>query len=799
MFGFDPAHTPLLEQSLKGDYRKGIPAQRTIQVPNAFAWVDTDGDGLGDSWAISAGTPGIVTGNGFAGRAQRLLAGAAARILRTSSTLAVKGASYRLRFRWRSGSNLQVRLGSGTFLSLGSNTGNAVFYDGILKAGSTSSLQFQVSAGDYIEVSEIELWEATPARLQDEGRNRSIHGILYSGKAFTLDGVSSFIDCGNNTSLQVTSAFSICFWIKTATNGKVILSKDDTGSNRSFQLLKDSSGKLSFITVSGATVSTLTETTASIDDEIWHRVVCTYDGSTKAIYVDGTLSASGSVSGAANNAAVNLFIGKLGNNTAYLSAALSDIQLWNKALSGTDIVFDFQYPEKAAWQRNGSTLVAADLKGHWWLCENYGYYAFDYSGNSNHAALYGPTAYIQQKDIPQPALVPYSQKVFCTVDTILRAADATLLRSIWNNGGKLSLQVVPYSDGEADQGIILTKTQWILRGEAQSSGKIKLRFIVSFSTTNGEWVTTNPEVTLGQLSSISVEYNSASTANTPVIKVNGSSVALTAVFTPAGTYVADTGSLLYAGDNAGSTAAFEGIIDSIQVYNTNTLKGSWNNEGIYRWSDVSGNNNHLVSSSNNKEIFLLQDLTNPGKDILGLTLSNVVKRYGINLDAKSYSESGFGPAINFNAATEDFTVTLWVRFSRPLTGLIQLFLSMQNSISTGFSLYLDDSLRLVSTLNALTSVSTTTIQDSLWHFIVCTVDRDDKMKLYLDGTEVTYTTQDNLLSQAMVNTTNLRLGSHSYSANNFFKGQLAGFTLHRKLLSDEEQKHLYGFGKSHYS
>ncbi len=799
MIGFDPAHTSQLELSLKGDYRKGLSTQRYIIVPNAFDWVDTDGDGLADSWVANAGTLcSIVTGNGFAGRAQRVDAGSGAKGLRTASALVVKGASYRLRFRWRSGNNLQVRLGNGAYLSLGANTGNAVFYDGILKASSTSFVQFEVSAGDYIEVSEIELWEIDIARLWDEGRNRTLHGIVYSGKAMQFDGISAYIDCGNNSPIQVTTAFSICFWVKLVTNSKVILSKDDAGSNRAFQIYKDSSGKLNFITISGTTVSTLIETTSTIDDEIWHRVVCTYDGSTKAIYVDGNLSVSGSLSGAINNAAVNLFIGKLGNSTGYLAGSLSDVQLWEKALNASDILFDFQYPEKPAWQRAGTSLAAADLKGHWWLCDNYGY-AIDYSGNRNDGTLAGITFLTEQKDIPQPAIQTYSEKIFCAPGVLLRVNDSTPTRSIWNNGGKLTVQVIPYSDGEGNLGTILTKNSWLLRCEGESAGKVKLRFIVLFSTTNGEWVTTNTEVTLQQLSAISVEYNSASAANTPVIKVNGTSVALTTASTPAGTYTADSGSLTYAGNTSTSTAAFDGIIDTIQLYNNNILKAAWSNQGINRWSDLSGNNNNLVSSSSNKEVFLMQNPANSAKDILGLTFSNAPLRYGINFDTKTYCECGLGPGINFNAATEDFSVALWVRFFHPFNGLTQILVSMQNSATTGFALYMDSSLRLVSTLNALTSLSTNTITDSSWHFIVCTVDRDDKMRIYLDGTEVSYSTQDNLASAAMATSSSLRLGTRSYALSSLLQGQMGGVTIHRKVLSAEEQKHLYGFGKSHYA
>ncbi len=800
MFGFDPVHTPQLELSVKGDSRKGIAVQRTITVANAFDWVDTNGDGLADSWTISGGTPSIITGGGFPGRAQRLDATGTNRTLRTTSTvMVVKGEYYRIRFKWRSG-NMNFRLGGVNYISLGSNTGSAIAYDGIHYADANGSIQFLAATSDFVEIDEVELWEIDVARLWDESQNRINHGVLFSGRGFTFDGVSTYIDCGNNSSLQITAQLSIAFWIKSATNSKVILSKDDTGSNRAFQIYKDSSGKLNFITVSGATVSTTVESTASIDDNRWHRVVCTYTGSAKNMYVDGTLITTQSVSGAINNASVNLFMGKLGNNTSYLSGSLSDVQIWDKAFDSDDVLYDLQYPEKVASKRPGTSLAASDLKGHWWLSENNGYYAYDYSGNANNGLLQGVTAIIQQKDIPQQTLINRNEKTFCKSGVSLRVLDSTPIRNIWNGGGKASMQILPFSDGESDIGTVIEKTRWQLRCEGQSAGKIKLRFIMNFSTTNGEWVTTNTEVSLNTISTIELEYNCASTANNPVIKVNGSSVTLTKIATPAGTFVSDNASYLYVGNANGLTTAFDGFINSLQVYNSSVLKGAWINEGSNRWFDTSGNNNPVLAPGSNLQAFFAEDPNQPSYDVLGFPLINLVKRFGLNFDITSYYECGRSNSLTFNAATDDFSISFWMLRARPGSASTEVVVNMQESTTSGYGIIIDTSDRIQMTFNALTTLSSTTITDKNWHFLVFTIDRDDTIRIYLDGTEVSYTTQDPLASATLNSLVNLRAGARAYtSGTNLFKGQLAGLTLHRKLLDVNEQKHLYAFGESHYS
>lgn len=91
-----------------------------------------------------------------------------------------------------------------------------------------------------------------------------------------------------------------------------------------------------------------------------------------------------------------------------------------------------------------------------------------------------------------------------------------------------------------------------------------LRFTVSFSTFAGIWDIT----TSTGLKHIAITYNSGSTANDPIVYVNGASVAVTEVLAPSGTLLTGTNTnlLIGAGNNASYTP-FTGQLLSFAIYN----------------------------------------------------------------------------------------------------------------------------------------------------------------------------------------------------------------------------------------
>lgn len=119
---------------------------------------------------------------------------------------------------------------------------------------------------------------------------------------------------------------------------------------------------------SGADVALFTST-ASVDDDRWHHVAVTYDGTTFRMYLDGALNSSltqPGVSAAVGSGVVTLGVNVDGANQ--LDGRVDDVRIWNVARTqseiadnrGTEIAVQAQLA--AYWQLNcdGTELVAGN-------------------------------------------------------------------------------------------------------------------------------------------------------------------------------------------------------------------------------------------------------------------------------------------------------------------------------------------------------------------------------------------------------------------------------------------------------
>ena len=74
----------------------------------------------------------------------------------------------------------------------------------------------------------------------------------------------------------------------------------------------------------------------------WYHIVCTYDGSTASIYVDGELKNSISKSGTLTTTTQTIFAGANPYPAHFYNGAIDDIRIWSRALSESEIQ-DLQY------------------------------------------------------------------------------------------------------------------------------------------------------------------------------------------------------------------------------------------------------------------------------------------------------------------------------------------------------------------------------------------------------------------------------------------------------------------------
>jgi len=157
-------------------------------------------------------------------------------------------------------------------------------------------------------------------------------------KAGVFNGTSSYIDCGNDSSLQIRNSLTMSVWIKpdnltNATGG--ILCKSDFNDNFGDYEIHQSTDKIRFLLNNNSPLNVLTSNTSITTN--WTHVVATYDGTTKKIYINGQLSNSANFTGQINNSFTNLRIGSYYNAALVFAGLIDDVRIYNRALSETEI------------------------------------------------------------------------------------------------------------------------------------------------------------------------------------------------------------------------------------------------------------------------------------------------------------------------------------------------------------------------------------------------------------------------------------------------------------------------------
>ena len=190
--------------------------------------------------------------------------------------------------------------------------------------------------------------------LQGTGTT-SVTGQISTALSFNGSGAITFTSVSQLGLASPASAFSTCFWVKTTQTDSNILTirgssggglglfmvglgqiaGGNTGTGFPFCVTQGDNGS-GFGTFGG------TSTTVSASDGNWHHIACTRTtGQTITIYLDGVVLATvgDSLSGAGVTPVLaNSAIGfDPISNTGYLNGLLDDFQIYNRALTSTEV------------------------------------------------------------------------------------------------------------------------------------------------------------------------------------------------------------------------------------------------------------------------------------------------------------------------------------------------------------------------------------------------------------------------------------------------------------------------------
>ncbi|MFZ2125625.1 MAG: LamG-like jellyroll fold domain-containing protein [Candidatus Saccharimonadales bacterium] len=174
-----------------------------------------------------------------------------------------------------------------------------------------------------------------------------MNGVGYSGAdgggALTFDGVNDYVDMGNDTSIKnFIDKISVTAWVRyTAYGGggqsySVVTTK---GSPWTW-LLENYNNKIRFRVTAGGVDSNASDS-AIHSLNTWYYFAGTYDGTSIKIYKNGVQVGTTARTG---NLAINNITAKVGTytGTSYnLTGSIATISVYNRALSGTEILQNF--------------------------------------------------------------------------------------------------------------------------------------------------------------------------------------------------------------------------------------------------------------------------------------------------------------------------------------------------------------------------------------------------------------------------------------------------------------------------
>jgi len=169
----------------------------------------------------------------------------------------------------------------------------------------------------------------------------------YQGGAILLDGNGDYIDCGNNSTFNITDAVTLAAWVQARGDFSYpdwsgIIMRGGPNIDTFALYFHKASERLGFKTT-GTTpnwFATANNAAKAIFDGEWHHTAATYDGKTKVIYLDGAILGSAASSGKIETSTGRVLLGAGRDTnppTLYVAGRIDDARIYKRGLSASDV------------------------------------------------------------------------------------------------------------------------------------------------------------------------------------------------------------------------------------------------------------------------------------------------------------------------------------------------------------------------------------------------------------------------------------------------------------------------------
>jgi len=164
-----------------------------------------------------------------------------------------------------------------------------------------------------------------------------------NGATISFDG-TNYVDCGNSSTLNFGAMSNFAFsmlvnFTAVQVGAASIIEKCTASTTQGFQMDIYSNRFLRTLIMSGTSYVFMPTTTSSLNDGNWHRVVFNRVGTTATICVDTVMESTltDDVVGGSLITSVNLKLGIDRVGTSFYTGQISDVRIWNRALSPQEV------------------------------------------------------------------------------------------------------------------------------------------------------------------------------------------------------------------------------------------------------------------------------------------------------------------------------------------------------------------------------------------------------------------------------------------------------------------------------
>jgi len=197
-----------------------------------------------------------------------------------------------------------------------------------------------------LDAAKVASYPGTGTSWNDISGNNN-NGTLTNGPTFSgigkqasivFDGVDDYAAVSNFVGNLTTFSVSHFIYLNSNQNTRTIFSNYGVGNNGWVTGIRDGQDNV-FKFYLGATVHLYSNTVFS--NLTWYHAAITYDNGSPKIYINGILDASSSSTLTPASSYYGNDVGRLGIGSQYFNGRISNLQVYNRALSSTEITQNF--------------------------------------------------------------------------------------------------------------------------------------------------------------------------------------------------------------------------------------------------------------------------------------------------------------------------------------------------------------------------------------------------------------------------------------------------------------------------